>query len=228
MEEKLKSLIFSIFIILVFVGEVYAQGWTDAGTSVYLTTSTDKVGIGTTAPVKQLEIIGTGGIGIGTSTPFMTIYQSGNAGIIEVPSTADFILSTNGSISADIGASGNGDLRFRLNGTPVATFYPNDSTDQYLITADDEIGNQFVFTNYSNRYKDHDHPVQTNPTLFVHSDKDPDTDNTEWISLTHDQTNAVINWGSGLLSLLGGDVGIGTTTDTAKLFVEQIAAADAH
>lgn len=38
-------------------------GWTDAGTSVYLTTGTDKVGIGDTSPTNTLDISGTIGIG---------------------------------------------------------------------------------------------------------------------------------------------------------------------
>ncbi|PIT93491.1 hypothetical protein COU00_04060, partial [Candidatus Falkowbacteria bacterium CG10_big_fil_rev_8_21_14_0_10_43_11] len=33
-----------------------ASGWTDGGTSVYLSTLADKVGIGTDAPNKQLHI----------------------------------------------------------------------------------------------------------------------------------------------------------------------------
>lgn len=57
-----------------------------------------------------------------------------------------------------------------------------------------------IITDYANRNKDHDHAVQTNPTLFIHSATDPDTANTQWISFTHNQTNGVINTGLGNLT----------------------------
>jgi len=56
------------------------------------------------------------------------------------------------------------------------------------------------------------HALQTNPTLFIHSADATDT--TQWISFTHDQTDATINWGAGNLNLEGathtgtGDVAI--------------------
>jgi hypothetical protein len=49
--------------------------------------------------------------------------------------------------------------------------------------------------------KNYDHALQVNPTLFIHSAVDPDVDNTQWLSLAHDQTNAVIGVGKGSLSV---------------------------
>ena len=51
--------------------------------------------------------------------------------------------------------------------------------------------------------KDYDHPNQSNPTLFVQSINNPDTANDEWISITHDATDGVIDCGSGTLNLGG-------------------------
>jgi len=60
----------------------------------------------------------------------------------------------------------------------------------------------FILTDVSNRDKDHDHTgLSTNPTLYVHSATNPDTDNTQWLSLTHDQTDGVIKSGKGNLLL---------------------------
>lgn len=75
-------------------------------------------------------------------------------------------------------------------------------------------GNQIVITTSANYAKDHDHAAQTNPTLYVHSVTDPDSNNTQWISLTHDQTNGVLDVGLGFLSIPDGVRGarvIGTT-----------------
>ena len=59
------------------------------------------------------------------------------------------------------------------------------------------VGRQLVFTEFANATKNHDHAVETNPTVFFHSATDPDSDNTEWGSITHDVTNLVLNTGSG-------------------------------
>jgi hypothetical protein len=51
--------------------------------------------------------------------------------------------------------------------------------------------------------RDFDHDTDSiNPTVFVQSATDPDTDNTQWLSLTHNQTNAVLTSGTGSISLV--------------------------
>jgi hypothetical protein len=59
----------------------------------------------------------------------------------------------------------------------------------------------FILTDYANSTKRHDHAAQTNPTLYIHSATSPDTDNTQWMSLTHDQTDGVIATGKGNIKL---------------------------
>ena len=54
---------------------------------------------------------------------------------------------------------------------------------------------QLVLGQFSN--KDYDHAAQSNPTVFVHSATNPDTNNTQWGSLAHDQTDFVIATGTG-------------------------------
>jgi len=61
----------------------------------------------------------------------------------------------------------------------------------------DGAGNQIIITNLSNRSADHDHPVQANPTLYMHSDTNPDTNNSQWFSMCHDKLNAIFNIGTG-------------------------------
>ena len=55
-------------------------GWTDAGTSVYLVTSTDKVGIGTTSPFSKTEISDTSW---SSGTPFGTVLKIGGGATLD-------------------------------------------------------------------------------------------------------------------------------------------------
>ena len=88
---------------------------------------------------------------------------------------------------------------FSLNGAGFSERSTGGQTDTLFIfpgSTDENI----IISAFANRTKDHDHTAQTNPTLFIHSVTDPDTANTQWISLTHNQTNGVINTGTGNLT----------------------------
>jgi hypothetical protein len=63
----------------------------------------------------------------------------------------------------------------------------------------DNVGNRvFSFVDGAYIDKDFDHDtLQTNPTVFFHSAVDPDSDNTQWGSLSHDQSDFVVNAGKG-------------------------------
>lgn len=78
-----------------------------------------------------------------------------------------------------------------------------DDGGHFSINGSNGYGNHnFIFTSMSNDLKDHDHTgLSTNPTIFLHSATNPDTDNTQWLSLTHDQTDAVISSGKGNIKL---------------------------
>lgn len=75
-----------------------------------------------------------------------------------------------------------------------------------------------LITTASNKAKNHDHTTQANPTIFGHSATNPDTDNTQWWSITHDQTNAVFGLGKGGYSFPNGRMirskSVYTGTDT--------------
>jgi hypothetical protein len=69
---------------------------------------------------------------------------------------------------------------------------------------------EFNITSYANHTKDHDHAAQTNPTVFLHSATSPDSDNTQWWSITHDRTDAYYDVGTGC-HRFHGDVAVGAT-----------------
>ena len=73
--------------------------------------------------------------------------------------------------------------------------------DQFNFAVGSDHGNQFVFTTKGNIDKNFDFPTPTNPTLLVTSANDPDSFTDEWISFTHDQTNGVIDVGTGVLEI---------------------------
>lgn len=85
-------------------------------------------------------------------------------------------------------------------------------------------GNNTIFTEAGNATKNHDHAAQTNPTIWGHSVTDPDTDNSQWWSLTHDQSNAVFDVGTGDFVFNTGSMSIGaagaTNIGTTNLQVE--------
>lgn len=90
-------------------------------------------------------------------------------------------------------------LKFGTSADAAFVFSTAQATSNAMLYTVDAASKLAVFTDISNILKDHDHAAQTNPTLFIHSATDPDTDNTQWISLTHDQSNARIASGKGAI-----------------------------
>jgi hypothetical protein len=78
------------------------------------------------------------------------------------------------------------------------------------------VNRHLILTDYANRAKDHDHDtLSTNPTVFIHSATDPDSDNTQWMSLSHDQTDGVIDVGTGSIRFADAIITPTFTLDTA-------------
>lgn len=83
----------------------------------------------------------------------------------------------------------------------------------------DRVGNQLVFTNAENITHNHDHELKINPTIYIHSDTSPNTDNTQWMSFAHDKTNGVFGLGTGNYIFLDGKFGIGVSDPHSKVEV---------
>jgi len=128
---------------------------------------------------------------------------------------------TDGQIVVGAGAliidTAGGRIFYRQNGNSTFTFFQDTVTDQNNFGVYDAGGNQLLITNNGNVAKDHDHPLTTNPTLFIHSDKDPDTANDEWVSFEHNVTDSVFRLGSGDFKMEGDlTASIVLTTSTAS------------
>ena len=108
-------------------------------------------------------------------------------------------ISIYGSYSSDT-------IDFGIVGTSEAFggFRYSEDDALLLLAGKSGYGNHnILITSYANAGKDHDHASNsTNPSLFVHSATDPDSDNTQWCSLYHDQTDALFSSGYGKLKFL--------------------------
>ena len=82
-------------------------------------------------------------------------------------------------------------------GSGTAAFNAGSGIGQFTLGVGSAFDRAFILTSYGDRGKNHGHAVQTNPTLFIHSAADVDVDDTQWISFAHDQTDGVIDVGSG-------------------------------
>lgn len=93
------------------------------------------------------------------------------------------------------------------------TVWKTGTTESLLLLDDRDVAGRknLAVSTYTNRLKDHDHTsISSDPTIFINSALDPDTDNTRWGSLHHDGTSGDVggfNIGSG-----SGPVEIGTAS----------------
>ena len=126
------------------------------------------------------------------------------------------IRSYDGAVVFNSSMSASGGLTFGIG-----------ANDSYINISGPGVGfgnflyNNYMFEKYTNFGKNHNLSANTNPTVYVYSAADLASDTTQWLSLTHDQTNGVISTGKGslILSPATGNVGIGTTSPGANLEV---------
>lgn len=161
------------------------------------------------------QITGSGYVRIGSGTTSHGLAADGDflvSGVFECD--GGFWLDLGGYING--AAGGSSYLWLSENDAIGFGVYADYSSDQLLFLTRAQTDNQIVITTFGNYTKNHDHADGTNPTLFVHSATDPDSDNTQWLSWTHNQTNAYGNVGSGGWHIDGGYVGLGIAprTDT--------------
>lgn len=117
-------------------------------------------------------------------------------------SNGDLLVS--GKIEAKGTAYMDGEMYLsKFIATPQLTFtsdgyWKHSENDGFLLALIPASHYHFIITTDTNRYKDHDHSVASaDPTFFVHSSTDPDIDNTQWLSLTHNKTDARVMAGKG-------------------------------
>jgi hypothetical protein len=116
---------------------------------------------------------------------------------------ASNILFLEGS-SMQIGSSS---MSFNTAGMIRANYYgiaakTDDGTHFGINDASGSGNHNLIFCSYDNISDDYGHtPLSTNPTLFVHSATAAASATDEWMSFAHDQTDGVVNVGTGNLNV---------------------------
>ncbi len=122
-----------------------SSGWTDGGTNVYTSTTTDMVGIGTTTPTTTLEVIKQSSLkpfivssAAGGNGDYLTVSSSGNVGIgtlnpvalLSVGSAGHFRVDSNGAITrlANTAVTVNATQFSGVNAGASVTFQNTSST----------------------------------------------------------------------------------------------------
>lgn len=175
-----------------------SSGWTDGGTNIYLTDTSDKVGIGTTTPLNALDVIG--GSTIGTyndkTAPANGLIVTGNVGI------GTFVNASRALIAS---ATSTSTYNTTLSSSSTATLSINNN--------DSATGSAYQGLLFTTR--------NTTPTGFtaggvvsVCSNKSSGSENC--------QLTFGVRTGGGYterMRITGNNVGIGTTTANSQLSV---------
>jgi hypothetical protein len=170
-----------------------AAGWQDDGNNVRLITSADEVALGSATALGGSKFT----IDLGEDQIGATIQA-------DAGQTADILVLENSAGTDLVTVTPTGGLTLE-NGANLAfgsTIISQDvALGQLVLAVDVFSGRQFVLGSSANIGKDYDHGATSIPTLYLHSNTDPDSNNTEFMSLRHDTTNAEITTGKGHLNL---------------------------
>jgi len=180
--------------------------WDSNGDAARVTyKSGGNVGIGVTDPDTTLEVLD-------TTTQLKLSYDGSNASTFTVDATGELTIDNNSNvytfgdsggsqvIVVDAADDSNSDLYLNTDAHHLC-IRAMGGFNQGVISLGDDCGRQLVLCDADMRGEDWEHDVQTNPTLYIHSAEDPDTDETQWVSLAHDQTDAQLEVGKGSLVL---------------------------
>jgi hypothetical protein len=149
--------------------------------------------------------------------------QIGGSTLIQAPggfTSPDVIIAGNAAI--------NGTVKFMTASTSnlILSQSLDDGVLLSVLNMDNYANNNLILTNYTNSGKDHDHSnLSASPTLFIHSETNVDSNNTQWISFTHDTVDGVIDTGTGLVKIQEDSANSSETASSGGGFARRIAEA---
>ena len=221
-----------------------AGGWTDGGTNVYVTTTTDNVGIGTQSPSSKLTVNGSVGIGTtnvdvkgvrlsATAAGVLTVGGYGNTNnealTVGFEATSDQVdINTSTGVTA-IKTSGisnivfSDDINVAFGNSFDAKFQwdtaeTNDSFKLGIPVGTAAQSGIFYIVEAADLNTNFGGAAVSNPTIrFQSADA---TQTSQFISFVHDQSDGMITSGAGDIVLSPfANVGIGTAVPIEKLDV---------
>lgn len=128
-----------------------------------------------------------GRLGLGTDDPQSILHIQSNSEAFQ--------------INASVG--GSPFFSIKENGATQFRFYAKFPQDELLLLTNIGVGRQWVFADYATREKDHDHDAETDPAMYIQSATNPDTDNTQYLKIQHNKTDAVLTPGKGIVRIAG-------------------------
>lgn len=145
---------------------------------------------------------GTGIVKIGSGSPGHLTPTSGEL-YVQGQAEFDGTLNCDGTLSVNGQTYFNNTVNFGTNtlllyNSEAALVYPSSQTVDSLWLAVGAASNSLIVAQYGDTAYNFAHTQQTNPTLYIHS---ANQSTTEWLGMTHDQTNGKLSTGAGGLDL---------------------------
>lgn len=181
--------------------DLYVSGKLETDGNVFFDASLDLATTLTLTAGGQITSTANGNVDITPNgSGYVTIGDAG-AGSFGTPTNDDLFVA--GRIENDGLFLSDGGIRIN-NNMFLTLGASNDSRVEYdLASAADTVqwylpnsSLGIVFTDIDYLNKDHDHALQSNPTIFIHDDTDPDVTNNKWISFSHNGTGGTITTGA--------------------------------
>lgn len=151
-------------------------------------------------------------VGIGNPTPAVGLHIGSWAGLHGLNTGLDLIVSNAIELQGYLYATNRIVCGDNVSDYLIIGYRGDDGARLLVGNADGGANRHLIIADAAYNVRDFDHEtLSADPTVFVHSSTDPDVDNTQYISFSHDKTYSRIQSGKGVVIL-----GSGTPTEVSS------------